>query len=73
MGAATAQDLVQMVFDEAARQGDRPVVWAKRDRKDPYVPTSWRELTEQVAKLSAALRNLGIGAGDRVVLVSESR
>lgn len=73
MGAATAQNLVQMVFDEAARQGDRPVVWAKRDRKDPYVPTSWRELTEQVAKLSAALRNLGIGAGDRVVLVSESR
>lgn len=73
MRAATAHNLLQMVFDEAARQGDRPLVWAKRDRGGPYLSTTWFELTEQVAKLAAALGGLGIETGDRVALVSENR
>lgn len=73
MAATDARNLVRMVFDEAARRGDEPVVWAKPDHDSPYQPTTWRALSEQVAKLSAALGDLGVEAGDRVVLVSESR
>ena len=35
--------------------------------------TSWRETAEQVARLSAALKRLGLAKGDRVMLVSENR
>lgn len=63
--------VVEMFFDQAERQGDKPFLWAKRDGK--WQSLSWAETADQVARLAGALRRIGIRPGDRVVLVSENR
>ncbi len=63
--------LVQMFFVRARELGDAPFLWAKRGGK--WQSTSWREAAQQVASLAAALRQLGLNPGDRVMLVSENR
>ena len=73
MTAETARNLVDMFLDQADRRGDRPCVWSKPEKGKTYRPVSWRSVAEQVAKLAAALKALGIQPGDRVALVSESR
>ncbi|MGE0745612.1 MAG: long-chain fatty acid--CoA ligase [Rhodospirillales bacterium] len=60
-----------MFFEQAALRGARPFAWAKRGKQ--WQATSWTEAARQAAGLAAALKALGIAAGDRVVLVSESR
>ena len=64
-------NLVAMFFAQAAGQGDSPFLWAKRD--GTYRPLSWTEAADRVAALARALGALGVGTGDRVALVSESR
>ena len=73
MTAETARNLVDMFLDQADRRGDRPCVWSKPEKGKTYRPVSWRSVAEQVTKLAAALKALGIQPGDRVALVSESR
>ncbi len=65
------QSLPAMLFDNAARLADRPLLWAKRDRR--YQPLSWRETAERVRSLARGLRAIGLGEGDRVMLVAENR
>jgi len=60
-----------MFFAQAAKRGDRPFLWAKRDGK--YESISWHEAAHQARALSRALRSLGIEKGDRVGLVAENR
>src|SRR5262249_12636926 len=67
----SCRNLVSMFFDEAARKGDRPFLWAKRDGS--YRATSWREIAEAISALARGLRLLGIKPGERVGLVSENR
>ncbi|HYL31570.1 MAG TPA: long-chain fatty acid--CoA ligase [Stellaceae bacterium] len=64
-------NLAAMFFAEAARQGDRPFLWAKQD--GVYRTLSWRGARQQVNDLAKGLRALGIGRGDRVVLVADNR
>ena len=64
-------NLAAMFFAEAARQGDQPFLWAKQG--GAYRALSWREARRQVIDLAKGLRALGIGRGDRVVLVAENR
>ncbi len=64
-------NLVTMFFDQVAARGDRPFLWAKRD--GPYQPMSWGDAAARVTPLARGLIAQGVGAGDRVVLVSESR
>ncbi|HEY3917509.1 MAG TPA: long-chain fatty acid--CoA ligase [Stellaceae bacterium] len=64
-------NLAAMFFDQARRRGDRPFLWAKRDRA--YRPITWRETAAQVEALARGLRALGLVRGDRVALVSENR
>ena len=71
MDYATCRSLPAMFFDAAEQRGDRPFLWAKRDRT--YRPLSWSEATEQVMLLARGLLSLGIAPGDRVALVAESR
>ncbi|MGD9615744.1 MAG: long-chain fatty acid--CoA ligase [Alphaproteobacteria bacterium] len=71
MDYATCRSLPAMFFDTAERRGDRPFLWAKRDRA--YHPLSWSEAAGQVTRLARGLLSLGIMPGDRVVLVAESR
>ena len=67
----TCPNLAAMFFDWAARRGDRPFLWAKRD--GTYRPITWREAARQVSALARGLRALGVAPGDRVGLVSENR
>ena len=64
-------NLVAMLFAQAERFADRPFLWRKRDGS--YQPLSWREVCDQVCRLAAGLRHLGLGAGDKVVIVAENR
>ena len=63
--------LVAMFFAQAARLGDKPLLWAKRDGR--WQSLTWRETASQVVRLARALAAAGIVPGDRVVLVSENR
>jgi long-chain acyl-CoA synthetase len=64
-------NLVTMFFTRAAEQGDKPFLWAKKDRE--WTAISWRETAERVASLAAALKRLGLRRGELVMLVSENR
>jgi long-chain acyl-CoA synthetase len=64
-------NLVAMFFARAREKGDAPFLWAKRD--GAWHATSWAETAAQVAALAQALGALGLGRGDRVMLVSENR
>ena len=64
-------NLATMFFEQAAQHGARPFLWAKRD--GAWRPQSWREVAAETAALARALKRLGVGPGDRIVLVSENR
>ncbi|MFO1153536.1 MAG: long-chain fatty acid--CoA ligase [Rhodospirillales bacterium] len=64
-------NLVAMLFAQAERFADRPFLWRKRD--GAYGPLSWHDVADQVCRLAAGLRHLGLGSGDRVVIVAENR
>ena len=64
-------NLVDMFFEQAALMGDSPMLYTKKD--GTWQSQSWREVADQVRRLADALRVVGVGKGDRVVLVSENR
>ncbi|MCJ9429932.1 AMP-dependent synthetase/ligase [Kordiimonas marina] len=63
--------LTAMFYEQAATFANKPFLHAKSD--GAWKTLSWRETAEKVAKLAAGLERLGVGAGDRVVIVSENR
>jgi long-chain acyl-CoA synthetase len=65
------RSLPAMFFDQAARRGERPFLWAKRE--DRYRATSWAAAAREVRQLAAGLKTLGIERGERVALVAENR
>ena len=67
----TCCSLPAMFSEQAGRLGDKPFLWAKREGR--YQPLSWAAAARDVRLLARGLRALGIGAGDRVALVAESR
>ena len=67
----TFPNLVTMFFTRASELGNAPFLWRREDKK--WVSRSWKDTALQVAALTEALKRLGIGAGDRVMLVSENR
>ncbi|WP_439533311.1 AMP-dependent synthetase/ligase [Polymorphobacter sp.] len=69
--ADACPNLVRLFLDWAEERGPLTMLAAKRDGQ--WQETSWAEARDTVASLSAALLDLGIKAGDRVVLVSENR
>ena len=63
---------VVKIFDkQSSMLQDQPYLWRKID--DNYSSLSWKEVRNNVEIFSTALKNLGILAGDRVVIVSENR
>ena len=67
----TWPNLVTMFFEKAAERSGKPFLWAKSG--GVYKPLSWGETAARVRALAAELKAQGLRAGDRVVLVSESR
>ena len=67
----SCRSLPAMFFAQAARLGDKPFLWAKRDGR--YRAVSWGETARDVRRLALGLRALGIGRGERIGLVSENR
>jgi len=64
-------NLVTMFLTRAGEQGDKPFLWAKADGN--WLALSWRETARQVGAFATSLREMGLAAGDRVMLVSENR
>ena len=64
-------NLVTMFFTRAEEQGDKPFLWAKKDRV--WTPISWRDAANMVAALAKSLNDMGFKNGDRIMLVSENR
>lgn len=70
--AREVRNLVSLFFDQAARFADEPFVWAKRD--GVHVSLSWRETADEVkAAANGLISSMGIGTGDRVIIVGENR
>ena len=67
----TWPNLVTMFFEKAAERSGKPFLWAKSG--GVYKPLSWGETAALVRAMAAELKAQGLRAGDRVVLVSESR
>jgi long-chain acyl-CoA synthetase len=67
----SCHSLPAMFFAQAARLGERPFLWAKRD--GAWRATSWGEAAATVTALAGGLRALGLEPGQRVALVSENR
>ncbi|MFZ1415321.1 MAG: long-chain fatty acid--CoA ligase [Defluviicoccus sp.] len=65
------QNLVVMFFDQAARRGEHPFLWYKRQGR--YEPLTWREVAARVTSLARGLISLGVAKGERIVLVAENR
>ncbi len=64
-------NLAALFFDQVDRLGDTPFLWAKRH--GTYKALSWGDVAARITPLARGLLALGIGKGDRVVLVSENR
>ncbi len=64
-------NLPTMMFSRARQWPERPMLRHFRDGQ--WHSTSWGSFARQAASLARGLRDAGIAAGDRVLLVSESR
>ena len=67
----TFPNLVTMFFTRAGEKGDAPFLWRKSE--GTWHSLSWKQVAQQVASLSKALKAQGLKPGDPVMLVSENR
>ncbi len=65
------QNTVEMFFAQAERLGVKPFLWVKSGQV--YTPLSWSDTANQVLKLAAGFKALGIKTGDRIIILSENR
>lgn len=68
---AQAENLLAMVFAQASRFGDQPLLWSKQSGH--FHATSWAETVARARDLAGGLRRIGVGDGDRVLIVAENR
>ena len=64
-------NLAAMMFGLARRWGPRPML--RHHAEGSWHRVSWAEFARRAANVARGLRAAGVGAGDRVLLVSESR
>ena len=70
---ANWQNLPSMFFEKANAYGDAPFLWTKSPETGKFVATTWTEAADQVRAIARSLYDIGVRAGDRVLLVSENR
>ena len=66
-----SSNLVALFLSRADELGDKPMLWARRD--GAWQSLSWTEAARRVCLIAQSLRALGLGDGERVLLVSENR
>ncbi|MDH3599532.1 MAG: AMP-binding protein, partial [Candidatus Tectomicrobia bacterium] len=66
-----AQSIPQMFFTRASTRGENPAHRVKRD--GAWHDTSWQDLRDTVRYIARSLLGLGVQAGDRVAILSDSR
>jgi len=71
MNYRACPNLVRLFLDQAARLGDKPFLWAKRN--NAWQSWSWKQAEAEIRRIAAGLVALGIKQGDRVGLISENR
>lgn len=64
-------NLATMFFEQVARHREQPFLWKKRD--GVYENLTWSDANARTIALARGLISLGVGKGDRIVLVSENR
>ena len=64
-------NIVSLFLARADGLGDAPMLWTKRDGE--WVSLSWAQVARKVCLIAQSLRQMGLKAGDRVVIVSENR
>lgn len=52
MGPEKYQNLVQMLFEQARKNGTKPFLWAKSEGR--FRSQSWDDVVDQVARMSRA-------------------
>lgn len=67
----TARNLVELFLTRADQKGDAPFLGAKID--GTWQTMSWSDVANQVCLLAENFRKIGLGDGDRIMLVSENR
>ena len=71
MNYRTCPNLVRQFLDQAARLGDKPLLWAKRH--NAWQSWSWKQAEAELRRVAGGLVAQGIKPGDRVALVAENR
>lgn len=66
-----ASSIPQVFFDRAAQRGGKTAHMVKRD--GAWCEISWQELRDTVRHVAKGLLTLGLQAGDRVAILSDSR
>ncbi|MDI9408499.1 MAG: AMP-dependent synthetase/ligase [Candidatus Pacebacteria bacterium] len=74
----SSQNLPSLFYERAGQNGDRPLFFIKKPDpaardKEAWQGWSWNRVAAEAEALTATLRRLGVGAGDRVAIVSENR
>ncbi len=64
-------NLATMFFEQVAAHREQPFLWKKRD--GVYESLTWSDANARAIALARGLISLGVGKGDRIVLVSENR
>tara|TARA_S200000501_G_scaffold239688_1_gene224562 strand:+ start:899 stop:2641 length:1743 start_codon:yes stop_codon:yes gene_type:complete len=67
----TFQSLNKLFFDRAEQYGEKPFLWAKKEKK--WESLSWYQTSLKIKEFAGGLKSFGIKAGDKVVIVSENR
>ena len=63
--------LIDLFETSAAKFPDNPLLWEKS--KDRYLPSTYKEIRQQIVEFAAGLFSLGLKKGERVGLLSEGR
>ena len=71
--AGSSTTLPELYHRRAAQFADRVAVHSKDPVTGRWIRTTWRDGATEVRRLSNGLLSLGIAAGDRVAIISETR